>query len=183
MVARVDTDATAYEYEYIGPADLLAQVDSEPTGRRVRTPADFAAWVAEMPSRDLAEPFTFVIDLLGRLRLAPRRSEHVACAGGQRVLSAGEIGFARLGNGWAVIQVSNQSTGYCPDLESWNAVAAALDAIGLDRPAGFTHEVVFRRCPGCAELNVVKENFFVCAFCEGELPPEWNACATVDEAD
>ncbi|MEU6730442.1 hypothetical protein ABZ917_42625 [Nonomuraea wenchangensis] len=31
----------------------------------------------------------------GVLLLAPRRSEHVACAGGRPVLSAGEISFAR----------------------------------------------------------------------------------------
>jgi hypothetical protein len=90
------------------------------------------------------------------------------------VLGAGEIGFARRAQGWAVVRVSNQSTGYCPDLESWDAVAAALDRVGLDRPAGFTEKVVFRRCPQCAELNVVREEFFVCVFCEGDLPAEWN---------
>jgi hypothetical protein len=34
--------------------------------------------------------------------------------------------------------------------------------------------VVFRRCPRCAELNVVKEEFFVCVFCESDLPAVWN---------
>jgi hypothetical protein len=60
------------------------------------------------------------------------------------------------------------------DVVSWDAVAEALDRIGLPRPRAFTHEVVFRRCPGCAELNIVKEGYFVCAFCEGDLPDEWN---------
>ncbi|GEC07984.1 hypothetical protein SSP24_56390 [Streptomyces spinoverrucosus] len=33
---------------------------------------------------ELAEPFTFVVDTEGALRWAPRRSEHVVCAGGGR---------------------------------------------------------------------------------------------------
>jgi hypothetical protein len=45
-------------------------------------------------------------------------SEHVACAGGGFVLGAGEIAFSRGGNGWAISEVSNQSTGYCPYLDS-----------------------------------------------------------------
>ncbi|GAA2794232.1 hypothetical protein GCM10010441_19350 [Kitasatospora paracochleata] len=71
-------------------------------------------------------------------------------------------------------EVSNQSTGYCPDGSCWPAVAAALDRAGLPRPQGFTHEVVFRRCPGCGEINVVREGNFVCVFCEGPLPSRWN---------
>ena len=62
------------------------------------------------------EEVNFVIDLTGTLRLAPRRSEHVACAGGGPVLSAGEIVFRRERGGWTVGEVSNQSTGYCPDV-------------------------------------------------------------------
>ena len=33
-----------------------------------------------------------------RLRLAPRRSEHVDCAAGQHVLAAGEVPFVRDGH-------------------------------------------------------------------------------------
>lgn len=123
---------------------------------------------------ELAEPFTFVVDGGGWLLLAPRRSEHVVCAGGEPVLGAGEVGFAWEAGRWAVTVVSNQSTGYCPDLSSWPAVARALDRAGLARPDGFTHPVVFRRCPGCRELNIVRENDFVCVFCGGDLPAEWN---------
>lgn len=105
-------------YAYVGPADLTELVSPESVGRAVASPAEFSAWIADRSTADLEEPFTFVIDLRGTLRLAPRRSEHVACAGGQRVLGAGEIGFEKSGAGWAVGHVSNQSTGYCPDLES-----------------------------------------------------------------
>lgn len=161
-------------YGYVGPADLARLVSSQGVGGAVGSLAEFSAWVDGRAVTELAEPFTFVIDLNGCLRLAPRRSEHVVCAGGERVLGAGEIGFERRAEGWAVTHVSNHSTGYCPDLESWDAVAAALDRAGLVRPGGFTQIVVFRRCPECEELNVVREEFFICAFCESDLPAEWN---------
>ncbi|MFF4429670.1 hypothetical protein ACFYZ4_10925 [Streptomyces sp. NPDC001513] len=167
-------------YRYVGPAELRALVRPGNEGRRIRTAADFDDWAsasARTPAEP-AEPFTFVVDTSGVLRLAPRRSEHVVCAGGGPVLSAGEIGFRPESGRWAVREVSNQSTGYCPDPGSWPAVADALDAAGIAHPRGFTHEVVFRRCPACRELNIVREEDFVCVFCDGALPREWN----VDDA-
>lgn len=169
-------------YAYVGPDDLTKPVSPESVGRAVESPAKFSAWIADRSTADLEEPFTFVIDLRGNLLLAPRRSEHVVCAGGRRVLGAGEIGFEKIGVGWAVGHVSNQSTGCCPGLESWRAVAGALDRARLVRPAGFTQPVVFRRCPQCTELNVVKEDFFVCVFCDSDLPAEWNIGAIVPRA-
>jgi hypothetical protein len=59
-------------------------------------------WLAGRRRSDVIEPFTFVVDIDGRLRLAPRRSEHVALAGGQPVLAAGEMTFAPAGSGWRV---------------------------------------------------------------------------------
>ncbi|GGW59200.1 hypothetical protein GCM10010503_40480 [Streptomyces lucensis JCM 4490] len=123
---------------------------------------------------ELAEPFTFVVGTDGVLRLAPRRSEHVDCADAAMVLGAGEISFTREAGGWTVDEVSNHSTGYCPDVSSWSEVARALDSVELERPTGFTHEVVFRRCPDCQEHNVVREEDFVCVFCGSDLPEEWN---------
>ncbi|WP_437087535.1 hypothetical protein [Streptomyces sp. enrichment culture] len=161
-------------YRYVGPAELMAAVRPGVGGRRIGSAADFDGWVAEQPAEELAEPFTFVVGVDGVLRLAPRRSEHVACAGGDRVLSAGEIGFVREAGRWAVSEVSNQSTGYCPDGRSWAEVARALDAVALPRPSGFTHEVVFRRCTRCREHNIVREDDFVCVFCGSYLPPVWN---------
>lgn len=172
MVARVDDGSRSYDY--VGPAELTDLVSLGGVGMAMATFADFSTWVADRSAVELEEPFTFVVDLEGFLRLAPRRSEHVVCAGGEPVLGAGEIGFARRCDGWVVSQVSNQSTGYCPDLKSWGAVAAALDRIGLPRPSAFTHEVVFRWCSKCDELNVVKEGYFVCVFCESDLPTAWN---------
>ncbi|MBA9008040.1 alkyl hydroperoxide reductase subunit AhpF [Actinomadura cellulosilytica] len=33
-----------------------------------------------------------------------------------------------------------------------------------------SYAFVFRECPGCAELNVVKDGFYYCAHCDGPLP-------------
>ncbi len=90
------------------------------------------------------------------------------------MLSAGEIGFTCEAGRWAVGNVSNHSTGYCPDGSSWPAVARALDDMEIGRATGFTHEVVFRRCPGCQEHNIVREDDFVCVFCGRDLPEAWN---------
>ena len=122
----------------------------------------------DIPEAD--EPFTFVIDVEGILLLAPRRSEHVACAGGRPVLSAGEITFGRAAGGWEVTSVTNQSTGYCPEGNSWPVVAVALDWIGVPHPGQFTDEFTFRRCPQCGERNLVRDGDFTCALCDAELP-------------
>ena len=166
-------------YRYVGPRELEAAARHGDGGRRIASAADFGTWAAERAAEELAEPFTFVIGTDGVLRLAPRRSEHVACAGGARVLSAGEIGFARGPDGrWSVTEISNHSTGYCPDTVSWPAVAHALDGVRLGRPSGFTHGVVFRRCPDCQEHNIVREEDYVCVFCGSDLPHAWNVDPT-----
>ncbi|MFF9039058.1 hypothetical protein ACF090_26745 [Streptomyces sp. NPDC014892] len=161
-------------YRYVGPHHVIAAVQSADSGVAIRTTADFAGWAAARTADELDEPFTFVIGTDGVLRLAPRRSEHVACASGGRVLSAGEMSFSTQAGHWTVNEVSNQSTGYCPDVTSWPAVAQALDSAGLDHPDRFTHAVVFRRCPACRENNIVREGHFVCVFCYADLPRQWN---------
>ncbi|MFB8395594.1 hypothetical protein [Streptomyces yangpuensis] len=162
-------------YRYVGPAGPLSLVRPGSGGCGIRSAADAEAWLSALPARELAEPFTFVVGTTGVLRLAPRRGEHVVCAGGAAVLAAGEMGFSRAASGaWVVDEVSNQSTGYCPDVVSWAAVADALGAAGIGHPGGYTHEVVFRRCPGCREVGIVREDDFVCVFCDGPLPSRWN---------
>lgn len=152
-------------YHYVGPAEVLAAAGP-------LVPASAVLTREDIPGAE--EPFTFVIDLAGALRLAPRRSEHVACAGGMPVLSAGEIAFARGPDGPEATSVTNQSTGYCPEPSSWSAVAAALDQIAVPHPGGFTDEFTFRRCPGCGERNLVRDGEFTCAICDAELPAAWN---------
>ncbi|GGM14929.1 hypothetical protein GCM10010129_68930 [Streptomyces fumigatiscleroticus] len=126
-----NVSARGRSYRYVGPAELKAAVRPGGGGCRIGSAADFGGWTAERSAAELAEPFTFVVGTDGVLRPAPRRSEHMACAGGGMVLSADEISFTREADRWAVSEVSNQSTGYCPDVSSWPEVARALDDVGL----------------------------------------------------
>jgi hypothetical protein len=142
-------------YRYVGPKDLLSLVTSS------RGAAIDAARNGT---------FTFVVTTDGVLRVAPRHSEHVVCAGGAEVLSAGEIRVERA----RVVSVSNQSTGFCPEPESWPAVAAALDRAGIAHGNGFTDEMIFRKCPACAQRSIVKDGDFTCAVCGAALPAQWN---------
>jgi hypothetical protein len=160
-------------YRYVGPAELLDRV-APADAVALDTSAALAAWLAGREPDELAEPFTFVVTLGGVLRLAPRRSEHVALAGGRDVLAAGEITFSPTGSGWQVVEVTNQSTGYCPDPDSWPAVAEALNRAGVPHPGDFTDKLTFRRCPACGERNIVRDADFTCAQCDTKLPTQWN---------
>ena len=122
---------------------------------------------------------TFVIDEAGWLRIADRRSEHVACAGGRPVRSAGEMTFAVRRSGASVTWVTNQSTGYCPEPNSWPAVEAALARTGIAAPDGFSQAFDFRRCPCCGSINIIKDGVFECAVCSTPLPGVWNLDAEI----
>jgi hypothetical protein len=164
-------------YDYVGPADIRARAAGRPTGTRIDTLADLVAWLRQRGPRPNPEGLTaatLVIDSGGRLLLADRRSEHVACAGGGPVRSAGELFLRVEGDEAAVAEASNQSTGYCPELESWPAVAAALDRVGVPHPGRFTTAVVFGRCERCGKRNVVEDGWFVCGVCGAGLPERWN---------
>lgn len=164
-------------YHYQGPQSIAQAVAGCPEGYPIRSVADLERWIEHTKQQvnrwGLIEA-TFVITQEGILCLADRHSEHVACAAGRAVLSAGEMFLAQSGDGWEVNEVSNQSTGYCPEPASWSAVAAALDQIPLPHPGAFTQVILFRRCPSCSQLNLVKEEVFVCTLCGSELPHEWN---------
>lgn len=86
------------------------------------------------------------------------------------VLATGKLFIDRT----AIVQATNQSTGYCPEPNSWPAVAKALDAIGVSRPDGYTSTFVFRRCLNCGQLDVVKDEWFECDVCAAALPEAWN---------
>lgn len=165
-------DSTAVgprSYRYVGPAHVRAAAASAPPGTAIDAVADLERWL-DAHREGAVTPATYVITPDGVLRLAPRRSEHVACAGGSDVLGAGEMFF----RGTRLVEVTNLSTGYCPDPASWDAVCAALDRAGVAHPGRLTSEVVFRRCPACGERNLVKELDFTCAICGADLPAAWN---------
>jgi hypothetical protein len=164
-------------YRYIGPKRIADQATSTPAGTPVRSAADVVRWVRESgqrPGPDGCVIATFVVNAAEVLLVADRHSEHVACAGRQPVRSAGEITFRMASRSVEVVAVSNQSTGYCPEPESWAAVVAALSAAGLEPTAGFELACVFRRCPRCGSINVVKGGVFECGACGAELPAAYN---------
>jgi hypothetical protein len=167
-------------YRYVGPKQIAERVRAEPAGEPIRSPRDVLAWMRKSGQelsggRIIA---TFVIDATGVLLVADRRSEHVVCAGGRLVQSAGEITFS-IDKEVEVVAVSNQSTGYCPEPESWMNVAAALLAAGMDPPVGFDLACEFRRCVQCGSLTLVKNAAFDCAECGAELPALYN-CQIAD---
>lgn len=166
---------TPRHHPYVGPSDIReTALAHSPPGAVIHTIADLANWIDQDASNkapDGSLVATFVVGVDGTLALAPRHSEHVACSGGVPVLSAGEMTFTA---DLDVVEVTNQSTGFCPEPTSWPTVASALDEIEVTHPGRFTVEIVFRRCPRCSETNIVKDNWYVCALCEADLPTAWN---------
>lgn len=116
---------------------------------------------------------TYTVDPEGRLHVADRHSEHVACAGFRAVLGAGELTVIEGPRGVEILDVTNQSTGFCPEPESWPAVRDALARAGLVPPTGFGTAFVFPRCVVCGSIHVVKDGWFTCA-CGADLPEVWN---------
>jgi len=164
-------------YRYVGPRQIADRAGQTASGSPIRAATDVRRWVRE--SGQLLDPAscviaTFVIDATGTLLIADRHSEHVACAGGQPVKCAGDMTVRVLAEAVAVVAVSNQSTGYCPEPASWPAVAAALLAAGLEPPAGFDRACDFRICPRCAGKQLVKDAVYECAVCGTELPTVYN---------
>jgi hypothetical protein len=170
-------------YQYVGPENIRRRAAGCPAGTTISSIDDLTAWMKE--SKQNPNPaglvvVTFVVDEQGKMLVADRGSEHVACSGGRPVLSAGEMFLTRSGSVWRVAEVSNQSTGYCPEPESWPAVATALDAAWIEHPGGFKLAVVFRRCNGCGQRNVVRDGWFACGVCGADLPAQWNFATEPD---
>jgi hypothetical protein len=171
-------------YRYVGPKKIAERAPSVPAGVRVQSPEDVRRWIRQTVQE--LNPLgsvtaTFVIDESGWLLIADRRSEHVACAGGKPVQSAGEMSFTVRRLEVAVTWVTNQSTGYCPEPDSWPAVEAALARGGIVPPEGFSREIEFRRCPRCGSINIIKDGVFECGVCAAPLPEEWNVVTEAAE--
>ncbi|WP_144868514.1 hypothetical protein [Hyella patelloides] len=164
-------------YNYAGSKEIKNAVANYPIGIQIQSKQDINNWIYSTNQGIDNSGFiicTFVIDLEGYLCIADRHSEHVACSGGNPVFSAGEIFFVPNKNEYEIAEISNQSTGFCPEPDSWFSVSQALDRIPLNHPGEFTMNFIFRRCVKCGLLNLVKENLFVCADCNTELPKNWN---------
>ena len=161
------------QYQYVGPAEIAARVSDHGGVVVSETLKDS---LRSMDGHQSGESLivTFVVALSGRILIADRRSEHVICAMGQPVRSAGEMTFAIRKEQVIVERVTNQSTGYCPEPDSWGAVATALDQLSIERPNGFDPAFDFRRCTSCSQINVIKDNWFECDVCQTTLPKRWN---------
>lgn len=173
-------------YHYVGPADLarLAQTDTPRMALGTAACAVklwrqyFPAFKPTLRESGSSETLTvtFVVVPSEGMWVADRHSEHVACARGGPVHAAGELTLSLNHKGHPLIisEISNQSTGFCPEPESWYAVKHALQNSGIRHPHGFTAEMIFRRCPKCGATNIVKDQWFHCEVCKAELPAEWN---------
>lgn len=165
-------------YSYVGPSHIREFAKRDPTGVDIHDVEELRKWLVSH-DQIADEGVTFVITLDGVLRIAPRRSEHVACASGQPVLSAGEIVF-RLGknskstHSQAIVveSITNQSAGYIPQPDSWSAVQNAFSRLGIVLPACWTHAFIFGLCPHCHQVNLIKDQVFECGVCGASLPAE-----------
>jgi hypothetical protein len=103
-------------YRYVGPEAVKARIAvGRPIGERVGSAADIAAWARRGgQGRDGLVAATFVIDATGDLLVADRRSEHVACAGGSAVLSAGELFLHVAEDAVEVAEASNRPRSQAP---------------------------------------------------------------------
>jgi len=163
-------------YPYVGPPEIAAAVSMNTLRAAISSHDDIRRWVSE--SSQLLDATnsitaTFVIDADGILWIADRRSEHIACSRGGRVLSAGEITLTVTDNEIDASYITNQSTGYCPQPASWPAVAAALDSAGIDHLDDFDVRCEFRRCV-CGQINLVKNEVYECDVCGKNLSHDWN---------
>ena len=163
-------------YNYIGSPENLALIGYQQRRIKVTSLDAVRAWIAET-GQELEHNIltvTFIVDATGKLWISDRRSEHVVCAAGGPVCSAGELAFEILDKFISLSSVTNLSTGFCPEPNSWPTVAKELVRIGLQVPNGFGPGFDFRRCAVCGTTNTVKEGWFFCAQCDSELDQEWN---------
>ncbi len=163
-------------YHYVGPNALAHRTAGVVRGTPIHSQQDILVWVSTSPElrRSPEATVTFVVDAWGTLLIAERQTEHVACAGNRAVVAAGEMCFAIIGKEVEVLRISNQSTGYCPETSSWDAMLSVIESLGLTPPNGFDPCCEFRRCTTCDAVNIIKHEVFECAVCNSELPQEYN---------
>jgi hypothetical protein len=163
-------------YEYVGPPEVKGAAEGKEPGDLVLRANDVRAWALRTDQRPDGEGLiraTYTIGAEGDLRVADYGCEHVACASGGPVLAAGVAWFEVAPLSVTVVRIDNYSTGFCPEPTCWAAVERVLDAAGIGRPSRFSKALLFRRCR-CGQRNVVKDDHFVCALCDADLPAEWN---------
>lgn len=163
-------------YTYVGAEEIKNSLDLSLTGFSIHKLQDIEGWIkaTNQELRHGSVTATYVVNEKGELLLSDRHSEHVMCAGGNKVLAAGEITFEVEKHEISVSGITNQSTGYCPRPACWQSVNAALKLININYPAYFTQAYEFRYCTHCTNINLIKEQIFECVVCGANLDLEWN---------
>lgn len=164
-------------YRFIGRACFIPKKEAMPPRFHVTSPDAVVDWIERTqpePEWDTSLPATFIVDQGGTMWIADRRSEHVACARLGDVLAAGEIFFEHNAGAISAARVTNQSTGYCTEPESFPAVAQSLSMVGIDCPSEYDPAFTFRYCHPCQNVCIIKDDDFTCPVCSGALPLDWN---------
>jgi len=164
-------------YVYVGLQSNLDRLPAHSARIEMSSSKYVLRWIKETNQPyeyDNVVVATFIVDINGKMWINDRRSEHVLCAHGENVLSAGEITFEISTDEIEVVEITNQSTGYCPEPKSWWAVERALEQTGISFPSDFTTRFIFRRCAKCGTKNIVKDNWYVCGVCQAVLSAVWN---------
>lgn len=167
----------AKQYQYIGSQEIIDNLPEKSARVCVNSAKDILEWIKnsnQLPEYDACYVATFIISIDGKMWINDRHSEHVLCANGKNILSAGEITFEFDGNTVKIVAISNQSTGYCPESNSWNSVAHALKSSKIPYPGDFTTKFIFRKCDNCGQKNIVKDEWYFCAVCDTSLSKAWN---------
>lgn len=165
------------KHKYIGSQEIIDNLPEKSARVCVNSAKDVLEWIKsskQSPEYDSCYVATFIISVDEKLWINDRHSEHVLCANGKNVLSAGEITFEVEGNTVEIVAISNQSTGYCPEASSWITVAHALENSKIRHPDDFTSQYIFRKCEHCGQKNIVKDEWYFCAVCDSELSETWN---------
>lgn len=167
-------------YHYIGPKELLRSLDNTSPRHELTGPSGLEQFAKSIGVSfwNGSATFSYVVLPPMRLFIADRRSEHLACARGEPVLTAGEITFTKGSSGLEVSAANNLSTGYCPESSSWGALDLALRAANLSGIHGFAPSFEFRFCAECSMTCVIKNEVYECPRCLGVLPREWNCHIT-----
>lgn len=164
-------------YRYVGSHEIKESLSTYSHRHKVTSQQGVITWLAnsEHPINvDGTITLTFIVDTEGLLWVNDRHSEHILCANGGEVLSAGEMTFEVKPDSVSVVAVTNQSTGYCPQPESYPVVKKGLEQTDIPHPSHFTTAYHFRLCDQCGTTNIIKDDWYVCAVCDSDLSQTWN---------
>jgi serine/threonine protein kinase len=164
-------------YEYVGPPEVLkGAAEGKEPGDLVLRANDVRAWALRTDQRPDGEGLIRATYTIGAEGDAARGRLRVRARGlrERRPRARGRRGLVRgrppVGDGRADRQLLD---GLLPRADLLAAVERVLDAAGIGRPSRFSKALLFRRCR-CGQRNVVKDDHFVCALCDADLPAEWN---------